>query len=200
MYCSGAESVVVRYTFGDASREKIFKTKLAPIQVETGNRPLNASENYDPNGFKVVVWSPNNRRWLDTVVLDYQVTGFYDYYNAHTMGFWLCGTPDYQRNQDGSITSAVVYLDTLQIDTSVKCPKLVEESVKCKAYLKIFNDSKILYQDQGDCPINYSVDCDPCPPNTIKCKKNGKVRCVPCSEFLNPLKQITSTVKRINSG
>ncbi|MEQ9373283.1 MAG: hypothetical protein RIG63_30310 [Coleofasciculus chthonoplastes F3-SA18-01] len=198
MYCSGAESAVVVYSFGD-TKEKTFKTKLTPIEIEAGNIPLDASENYDSSGFEVYFYSPNNRRWARATVLDYTITGYYSYYNAHTIGLWYCNAPDYQRNEDGSIVTTLVYLDTLQIDTSVKCPK-PPEPAECKAHLKILHGGKILYQDQGKCPVNYKVNCDPCPPNTIRCVEGGKVRCVPCSEFLNPLKQITSKLKQINNG
>jgi len=201
-YCNNSHKAVVTYTFeGKSDLKKRFETEKTPIEIETGSKPIPASENYTPEGFEIYYYSPNNRRWLRLVVQSYVIypsiaASYYSRYNYAGISHWFCGESDFRRNEDGTLSGPGIDVDSLQIDKSVNCPVPMENI----CHLKVFHQGVIIHQDQGKCPVSYTVDCDPCPPGTIRCVKGGKVRCVPCSEFLNPLKQITSKLERINNG
>ncbi|MEQ9355117.1 hypothetical protein [Coleofasciculus chthonoplastes] len=204
-YCNNSVKALVTYTFkGESNSKKRFETKKTPIEVEAGSKPIPAGENYNAEGFEIYFYSPNNRRWIRSIVQDYLIypissPGRYSQYNYAGIAMWGCGQSDFQRVSDGTVVGPGIDVDSLQIDTSVKCPvpPVPMESI---CHLKVLHQGIVIHQDQGECPVNWTIDCDPCPPNTIRCVEGGKVRCVPCSELLNPLKQITSKLKQINNG
>ncbi|MFP5270322.1 hypothetical protein [Coleofasciculus sp.] len=201
-YCKNFSRAIVEYEFKGEENSQIrrFETEKTPFEVTTGSIPVFASDNYDPSGFEIYFYSPNNYGWIRSRVIDFIIyestTKTWDglpYAGIARLG---CGKTDYQRASDGTITGTGIRPSTLEIDKSIKCPQAMGNT----CHIKIFYKGEVIHQDQGKCPLSYNVDCDPCPPNTIKCVENEKVKCVPCSTFLEPLKGMVNTIKGINNG
>ncbi len=202
-YCKLGEKATVNYSFKGV--EKTFTTKGA-IEVQTYTKRINAGVGFSTLGFAVSFYSPNNRNNPEFIVYDYFLfpvpNGEQFYPGQNYVGFcpWFCGEFDFRKNPDGSPNGPGANSATVTINPSKKCPMPLTAN-RCSIEVK--HNGIIIFQDQGECPVNFEVVCgENCPPDTVKCRKSGYPGycCLPCQPTKQSIISIRNIVKNINQG
>ncbi|WP_029635983.1 hypothetical protein [[Scytonema hofmanni] UTEX B 1581] len=205
MVCEIGDKPTIKYKFAGQS-EKRYKSKFSPIEILQKSVPIPASDNYSPQGFGLRVWPVNVGQYVTGVVLDYEIFHnpsfpFYD-----TVSSIACGEKDYivlnptdcaNANLQFAKCRANCYdIDpskTVTIDNTVHCPVPMEE--KCS--LQILYNNLVIFQDQGNCPLEVEVICGDCPEGSIKCShlKYPGYCCIPCKETANKINNLANKIR-----
>lgn len=160
-YCEGDTKARVVYSFNGV--ERIFETGQTPLDVTVESKRVNATENYRQEGYTIRFYSPNNRGHITALVRDYIIFPLDDDYfgrDSRGISFWNCEAVDFQRHSNGSYAGPVMRLGTLEvIQNGDKCPTPLKN--RCNIQVKYKNT--VIFQDQGECPINFRVECGDCP-------------------------------------
>ena len=196
-YCVEGSSPIVKYKFGTGGYKQ-FKSEVSPIEVTIQSFPIPNTDNYNGEGFKVsfrVANDPN--RTIELFLLDYKFEdlppGLGYPPDAKNMRFMECGDKEFNPGAIGCLTS------TLQINYSIKCP--TPSNSRCA--IQVFNLNKgLVFQDQGDCPVDFEVQCGNCPDGFIECQTSTYPGycCLSCSEVKGEIIAIKNTVKSLNNG
>ncbi|MGL5925485.1 hypothetical protein [Chroococcidiopsis sp.] len=203
-YCKPSEPATITYSF--AGNKKQFVTDKTPIDIATYEKRINTSPNFKAEGYTINFYSPNNRRTLENIVRDHIIT----YYPAYVTesGFsvpasysisWIdCGAFDFIRNTNGTLGGVEIDPNTLIYKPEIKCPG---PPLGNKCSIEVKHKGIIIFQDQGNCPVSFSIQCGDCPEGTIKCNAPGYPGycCLPCTEIAGEIKAIASQVRRINN-
>lgn len=201
------KKATIIYSFN--KQDKAFKTENVPIEVRVYSKSTNTTENYNPEGFGIRFYSPNNRNWIEIPVRDYQIYDvpngelYYPGENYKGISWWGCNKDDFNRNPDGSLNGPGINTATFSLISSLKCPTVSQNQAKVKCYLEVKYAGQIIFTDSGDCPVKYAVACgEECPPGTTKCASTNYPGycCLPCNEIAGEIKAIANQVRRINNG
>lgn len=186
MYCNEGDEPIIEYQFGTKPKRK-FKSKFAPIEVETKPYKIPATENYNSQGFQIRFYSPNNFRWVEYIVIDYDIKPIYNVYAIHLQ---MCEQKSIDYN-----TGPEIDVSTISINRNIKCP--VPEIERCSLLVKY--NGVIIYQDQGDCPVSVDVICGNCPPHHIECKSNKYPGycCIGCESTANSIHSLANKIKNV---
>lgn len=202
-YCKAGEKATVNYSFKGVEKSYAVAANNTPIDVNTYQNRINATGNFNPQGFRLRYYSPNNRSTPDGAVLAYQIFPSLDYdygVNYEGISVWNCGAFDFTRNPDGSLNGAGCDISTIYTDNSMKCASPLTGN-RCSIEVK--RNGIIIFQDQGECPVSFDVVCgEGCPTGTLKCPQSGYPGfcCVPCTEIATGIKAITTHVRSVNNG
>ncbi|MEY2859283.1 MAG: hypothetical protein RLZZ74_3596, partial [Cyanobacteriota bacterium] len=85
--------------------------------------------------------------------------------------------------------------DTLVIDSTIKCPI----AGKDRCAIQVFNtkSGELIFQDQGDCPCVFEVQCGNCPDEHIECKANHYPGycCIPCESISQKIHNLANRIQ-----
>ncbi len=193
MSCNIGDKPIVKYKLGTGNY-KYFKSDFSPIEVVSKTTPIANTDNFDGEGFEISFYSTNNFRTITTTVTDYRTvdTGGGDPAFRYEIYWANCGSKIIQEsgvNYDPS---------TLVVNRNIKCL----ESLKNRCSIIIKYQEKIIFQDQGDCPIEFEIQCGNCPDGYTECKTSTYPGycCLPCNEVKNEIITIKNTIKNFNNG
>lgn len=197
-YCRKGEKANITFKLGE--REGVFITENTPVDVESYQKRVNASENFRPEGIGIRFYSPNNRITLDFPVRDfiiYPVQNF-DYGDDYEgISWWSCEADDFNRQADGSLSGPGIATRTLTF-TNQRCPT----PLKAKCYIEVLHAGNIIFRDQGDCPASISIFCGDCPEGFLRCETFNfpGYCCAECDPLAQDIKSISETLKQLNKG
>lgn len=208
-FCEPGVKATVNYQFKETKKRYI--TNNTPIDVHTYSETIGRTSNYNPEGYGITFYSPNNRLWYTYPIKDYTIyyeapyTNEGGYYIAGYYGisFVHCGGTDFDRNPDGSLNGPEVDPNTITTDPNLKCPIADTSDAKTKCFIEVKHDGNTVFKDSGDCPVSFKVACgEECPEGTVKCFSTNYPGycCLPCSEIKAEIKAIVSQVRSINNG
>ena len=189
-YCNNNEKATVSYSF-NGTQNANFET-TGSIEISTGIEN-NSGSNYNPNGYQITFYSPNNYKNIIAVVTDYQLVdtgqgGDYKY----TIKLRDC---------DGVWGNETLAHNNLVFDTSVHCPGTKNDSSNC--FIKVTKNGAQIHKATGKCPVNFTVACgDNCPDGYMRCEKPEYPGycCIPCDEIRNGIVAAISEIRSKNRG
>lgn len=189
MYCQTGEKPIIEYSFGQGSVRK-FKSDFAPIDVSSKPAPVESSDNFNSQGYQLNFYSTNNFRDLSIIVKDYKIA-ISDNPDNSVIRYMNCGETKFQPGVNFRPS-------TLIVNPNIKCPS----PSKNRCSIEVKHKGIIIFQDQGDCPCNFKVQCGDCPEGYIKCQKPlyPGYCCISCSEIRGGIASITTTLRNINNG
>ena len=186
-HCKVGDKPIVKYKFGDDTKYRIFKSQYAPIDVVTKTTPVEGTGNYNNEGYEVTFYSPNNFKFVSFIVKDWRTvdTGRYIEFQRIACGKNVFGTGVTEIDPNRAIT----------FDYTKKCTPPVD-SQRCS--IEISHKGIILFQDQGKCPLDYSVQCGKCPDGQHECESNiyPYYCCNSCGETAAKIRSLASKVGR----
>lgn len=195
--CEQGQKPIVKYKFGEGGFRQ-FKTDIAPIDIVAKTYPIPNTENYGNQGYQIRFYSPNNFATLEYTVLDYKlkmIPSELGYgVNDRELIVIQCDQTTFPE------TGVACDITTIVKDVNIKCLSATKN--RCSIQLFDTTSGKLIFQDQGDCPIEFKVQCGNCPDDSIECKTSGYPGycCIPCNELKNEILGIQNTVKNINNG
>lgn len=194
MACEPGQKPKVIYQFQDGN-QRTFLSKLSPIDVEVRETPIDATENYREEGYTIRFYSTNNYRNVEWIVKDYYI---YEQPREVSQFRYVIRAIDcvhYSYHNTG------VNIDpsTLTIDSSQKCP-LYQRSSNKKCSIIVSHKGNSVFQDQGNCPCSYKIQCGNCPDGSIECQTNSYPGycCIEYSQIKAEIAHLTAMVRRIN--
>lgn len=204
MHCKAGDKPTVKYWFQGQS-QKEYRSEFSPIDIITKEVPIDASANYSNEGFVA-------RFRADPCTNGYQCAALWKDFEIYhpnpgvpPIVFYIpCGDTSWSRANDGSRNYFILNRgrwDTenwVLVDTSQKCPQTVNK--RCS--IQVRYNGLVIFQDQGNCPITYSVSCGNCPngQEEHRISKYPGYCCMDCSVIKNEIKSIASVLKRNRRG
>ncbi|MGD1909564.1 MAG: hypothetical protein ACFB2X_01455 [Rivularia sp. (in: cyanobacteria)] len=210
MLCATKNSATVIYQFAGDEKKRFFVEKEdLPIEVvkekvkKSSNTLSGFRESFpgaEKGSYSFVIEAPAEIP-EDTEIEIYLIEGIWDDYGG--IGTYVTD-PGIVKRYEG---------DPLLIGTGRSVSGTVTnlEPVECYAIgtiewryldgckLKIFNhQGKVLYEEEGDCPLTFEVTCDDdCPSGHIKCNSNKYPGycCVNCKDFTSKIRSLGSKLK-----
>ncbi|MBH8563764.1 hypothetical protein I8748_16460 [Nostoc sp. CENA67] len=205
-YCNQGDSPIIKYKFQGDTKDRTFRSKYAPIEVITRETPINSSDDYREDGYAIDPFPGNSsRNWA--TVRDHKYffipgdrwQGFNG--SPHQVAIVGCNGTGFAKVADCGAHPAYAYCDCLVtsvaggvplVNTSIICPS--SKNKRCSIEIKY--NGIILFQDQGNSPVNYSVQCGKCPDSQHECE--SKVYpyycCNSCAETANKINNLASKV------
>lgn len=185
-YCELGNKPTVKYSF-KGGKERSFKTDLAPIEVISKESPVEANDSFNNDGYHFTVYSTNNFRNFSNFCRAHR---FVDKGGTDPMWRWEleiigCGGTKWERTVN-------VNPSTFVIDSTRKCPGT--QKLRCSIIVK--HQGQPIFQDQGDCPVSFSVQCGNCPDGQIECKKAEYPGycCIPCQGTAQKINNIGNKI------
>jgi hypothetical protein len=193
-YCNQGDNPIIKYKFGNGGY-RFFKSTISPIEVKTKSVPIPSTDSYNNEGFTITANIYNYSSPTITIpIRDYKVTEilphqpFYGGSNRYVY-FQLC-----EDDKIDEVTSAALDMSTFQINNQIKCT----DSKNKRCSIQVFSEESILiFQDQGDCPVSVEVQCGNCPPHNIECKANHYPGycCIPCESTAQKIHNLANRIK-----
>ena len=86
----------------------------------------------------------------------------------------------------------------VSFDYTKKCPESNDNKNRCS--IQVLYQGLVIFQDQGDCPINFSVSCGNCPEGTEEHKTSAYPGycCMDCASIAAEIRGLTNTVRGLN--
>jgi hypothetical protein len=179
--CKVGDKPIIKYRFQGDTKDRIFKSKFAPIEVATKELPLESDGNYNGQGFGIGFVPLNGNGtffWFE--VLDFKIFQIPQgvdptWGTTPRIALRSCGQASFSKLSDCSSSRSGAYVQCLNtslfngqynIDPNRKCP--TPKSGRCSIEIKY--NGLILHQDQGNCPVSYSVQCGKCPDGQHECE------------------------------
>ncbi|BAY89658.1 MULTISPECIES: hypothetical protein [unclassified Tolypothrix] len=203
-YCKAGDKPTVRYKFGTGN-EKTFKSPYAPIEVITKNTPVDATSNYNQQGFRIGLSSINAGN-IGLIITDYK---FVTAQGILCFIWKACGEYSWGTGSScpaGSIELAAgcpAHLVTAysasfyEFNTNVKCPSPNVD----KSSIEVRYNGLTIFQDQGNGTVTFDVQCSNCPDGQCECKTSEYPGycCSDCNSLTGEIATIKSAVKVLNS-
>ena len=199
MTCSTGDKPIITYKFGNGNN-RIYKSDFSPIEIISKAAPVISGENFNNDGYQLQVRSLQYSGGAgDIIVKDYMT-----FYQGNILYFTAiyCGQTDYPRNQDGSLGALIALNNgnpaiTRNPDPAVKCPG-IPPLPRCS--LQIMHNGQLLFQDQGECPVVYDVQCTKCPEGTCECPTPNYPGycCLDCASTAASIRAITNNLRAKN--
>ncbi|BAZ50131.1 hypothetical protein NIES4103_27450 [Nostoc sp. NIES-4103] len=192
-HCNTGDKPVIKYRFQGDTKDRVFKTKFAPVTVDIKEQPIN-SGSYASEGMKINYIITDGDKPRSEIVLAYRV----DYYNFFG-GYWglltiPCGATkqNFPANPTDTGRGVAIYPNSIVVDTSVKCP--VAANKRCSIEIK--HKGIIIFQDQGNCPVTYSFQCGNCPDSQHECESKiyPYYCCNSCADTANKIRNLASKI------
>ena len=229
MACEGSDQAVVKYTFGGNNEDvRTFRTTTPPIIVDTSQYELGipggqCNYQYIATVFfghecggtaltgttDILIHGKALGAAMETYFPPYDgpnqgsgpTANLRVYYQGGSRGgrndlIFVCsgGIGTNRANYYARIVK-VVPQDPTKVDN---CGDLR----KCSILIKNPATNQIIFKDQGDCPCDYEIQCDGCPPGHIKGDSSGYPGycCLPCSEIKSGLQVIAQHIRSLRNG
>lgn len=207
MACDSGDKPTIIYSF-DGGSERIFKTDLSPIEVTIKNIPVDATGNYNREGFELRFTRENDGSGY--------LTYAYDYYtfaipggspiSTNYIAWWACGQSGFGKRSPCTANYEVYGNCALNIQNYVPGSAVINRAIKCptaignKCSIIISHNGQSIHKDQGACPTIYDVQCKRCPEGTCECKTPiyPGYCCLDCSTTAASIRTITNELKTKN--
>lgn len=209
IYCDEGDRPIIKYRFQGDTKDRTFKSKYASIEVITKETPIGSSSDYREEGYAIDPF-PNNssRNWI--IVRDHKfftIPGnLWQGFNGspHQVAIIGCGQTTFTKVANCSAHIAMSYCDCLVtsiadsyilINTDIKCD--TAKNKRCSIEIK--HKGLIIFQDQGNCPVTYSVQCGKCPDGQHECESKiyPYYCCNSCADTASKIKKLASKVGKI---
>ncbi|MBD2503131.1 hypothetical protein [Anabaena azotica] len=202
VYCQSGDKPTVKYKFNN-QKERIYRSQFSPIEVIAKNLPLEATSTYLNEGFLINYRSVSCTNFNCAAIVHdwYAETDRFGYGELY---YIPCGQTSYPKNADGS-RRLIAFLTVGKINDqwafpnySIKCPS----TNKQRCSIQILHNGLIIFQDQGDCPVTFSVSCGNCPDGQEEHKTSTYPGycCMDCASLEAEIRTITNTIRRLNRG
>lgn len=208
-HCNQGDKPIIKYRFQGDTKDRIFRSRYAPIEVQAKETPVEGSDKYSNEGYKLKFVNPSNPNFVgEYIVLDYQI---FEVSNSFFGGdpntvryqaaFIFCGEKGHTKN-GLPCTGYLPYVNCLRdynvstrspiIDTTVRCPN--SSSKRCSIIIE--HKGIIVFQDQGNCPATYSVQCGKCSDGQHECESKiyPYYCCNSCADTANKIRNLASQV------
>jgi hypothetical protein len=197
-YCNEGDKPTIKYKFS-GQNEKTFKSEFAPIDVITKTIPIEGTDNYSNSGFLIRFRSGScNGLTCQLIVHDYYIQ--YQAPEGSPRIYYIpCGETKFSSSAWFSINRGEIEPGKLvQVDTSVRCS--TSNNQRCS--IQILHNNMLLFSDQGNCPVTFTVSCGNCPPGTEEHKTNTYPGycCLDCQSIASEIRGIANTVRGLNRG
>lgn len=205
MACQVGDKPTVKYKFAGQS-EKRYKSQFAPIEIIQKTVPIPASGNYNPQGFGLRVWPVNIGEYVTGIVLDYEIFHNPNYPFFDTVSSIPCGEKDYHVLSPADckyygreyVKCRLDCYDIdptkeVSIDRTVHCPVFMEE--KCS--IQVLYNNLVIFQDQGNCPLEVEIICGDCEQGYIRCEthKYPGYCCLPCKSTAAKINNLANRIR-----
>ena len=205
-HCNQGDKPIIKYRFQGDTKDRIFKSKYAPIDVEIKEAPANATENNNREGFALKYTVTGSVEYVVTDYILFKTPSGVFGVNAPEFTYrlaWLgCGQKQYKKSTSEctgylrytNCLEAIVWTDNFVVDPTVKCPSPLPR--RCSIIVK--HKGIILLEDQGNCPVSHSVQCGKCPDGQHECESNiyPYYCCNSCGETAAKIRSLASKVGR----
>ena len=194
MACSKGDKPIITYKFSNGNN-RIYQSDFSPIDVITKTAPVESSDKWSEEGYDVTIRSTQFSGGVGTrTVRDYMT---FSRGNALYVVTLPCGQSDYPRDENGDFAGLIELNNgnpAITIDNSKKCPG-IPPTTRCS--LQIIHNGQVLFQDQGNCPVTYSVQCGKCPPGKYECYSPiyPGYCCLDCASTAASIRNITNDLK-----
>jgi hypothetical protein len=212
VYCQTGDKPTIKYRFS-GQNEKVYKSDFAPVEVTTKVTPIENTGNYKPEGYGIGFVPLNgNGTYFWHIVHDHKIfnipTGVDPtWQTTPRITLMLCGQTAFPKVSNCGSSAFQFYTECLQtslfngqfdIDPNRKCPTANGE--RCS--IQITHNGIVIFQDQGNCPVTFSVSCGNCPPGTEEHKSSiyPGYCCLDCASVASEIRLITNTVRGLNRG
>ncbi|MFN6484630.1 MULTISPECIES: hypothetical protein [unclassified Nostoc] len=213
MVCTKGDKPTITYKFGTGN-DRIYQAQYAPIDIVTGTLPIDATANYKNAGYQINFQSPQGQfGYISAIVVDYQIIYYpggnqFDPLRGYYIAFIGCGSTSFAVNSPskgmptdygGLVLSASMTTGVIDsINTNIKCAS--PNSNRCT--FQVFSNNLLLFQDQGNCPCTYTIQCGRCPEGTCECASPiyPGYCCNDCESSAASIRSITNDLRRLNNG
>ncbi|MEH2454490.1 hypothetical protein [Nostoc sp.] len=194
-YCRIGEKSRVTYNF-KGQPSVTYESDISPIEVTTASTSKNNTSNYNSQGYQITFNSPQGAYGTITAVItDYKIE-YVDYgvghpYTGYYISLIRCGSTTFPPRANG-LPEAKLTDTNISVDNSVKCPVPAGSTTQV-CNIKISSNGNILFQADGDCPVNFTVGCgDECPDGYCKidCKTYPGYCCLNEAELQSLITQL----------
>jgi hypothetical protein len=189
MACKVGQKPKILYQFKDGV-QRVFQSDLSPIEVIAKAAPVKATANYNRRGYTIQFYSTNNYQTLRLAVVDHYIVE----YPGETDPKWKYGI--YWLGCNYPIYEGVnVNPNTLIIDNSKGCPSPQKE----KSSIIVSAGGRTIFQDQGDAPLSYKIQCGNCPDgqSEMKINKHPGYCCIDCQSVAQEIAALRYAIKRV---
>lgn len=193
-YCKNGDKPTVKYKFGTGGF-RIFKAEISPIDVKQKEAPIPSTSDYNNEGFGVRAAIYNySEPTITLTVRDYKVTDIrpdQPFYGGSNRYVYFQNCDEEKINED---ISYALDMSTFEILDNTKCSNSKDK--RCS--LQVFDsEGNMIFQDQGDCPCEFEVQCGNCPENTIECKTSHYPGycCIPCVPTANKIDNLSNSIR-----
>ncbi|MEM7712027.1 MAG: hypothetical protein AAF349_00285 [Cyanobacteria bacterium P01_A01_bin.68] len=210
MFCSDKNSATVIYSFNNSEEERFFVDEPdLPIEVveekikKSSGLESTFDQSFDGSNPGSYVFTINCPPEIpqDVEIEIYLISAVWDDYGGigtYSTGYGIVKTYEGEALLVGTgryISGTVTNIEPIQCFARIT----LDWRYKNACRLKISKDSgKILYEKDGECPLDFEVTCDDdCPSGHIKCKSNKYPGycCVNCSEFTSKIRSLGSNLR-----
>lgn len=190
-YCETGDKPVIFYKFGNGN-EKRYQFDFAPIDIITRNQPIGTTSNFNGDGYQISFFSPNNGINLSFIVKDYYLN-YASTYNGHPALMFLgCESTGFTAGPNVDVSS-------ITKNYTIKC---LTPDVGANEYLiEISYNNLQIFQDKGDAPVTFDVQCGKCPQGFCEYKipKYPGYCCLDCAYTAASIRFITNVLRSKNS-
>jgi hypothetical protein len=212
LYCEAGDKPTIKYQFS-GQNEKIYKSEFAPIEVVTKTTLIEGSSNYKSEGYGIGFIPLNgNGTYFWFSVVDHKIFAIPSgvdpiWGTTPRIALMYCGETVFSKLSNCSASRSGPYVECLQtflfngsfdIDPTRKCISV--NNNKCT--IQITYNGLTIFQDQGNCPVNFSVSCGNCPPGTEEHKSSiyPGYCCLDCASVASEIRGITNTIRGLTRG
>ncbi|MEM9927181.1 MAG: hypothetical protein AAF915_26135 [Cyanobacteria bacterium P01_D01_bin.50] len=203
-YCTGKDLATIKYKFGEGE-DKVLVVEKENLPVQVAKEQIKKSsgirtnfferfEGREPGSYSFTVNAPSGVPEGVEVEI-YLTSGTWDDYGRigdYSTGYGIVkkyeGEPllvGKGRTIQGSVTN----VEPVSCYVRVSLDWRFENTCK----LVVFHKNKVIYEETGDCPLNFQTTCDQdCPPRTLKCasSKYPGYCCLPCKSTANKIRNL----------
>lgn len=194
VYCQEGDKPTIKYKFS-GQNEKIHFSEYAPIDVVTKEIPVEGTQNYVNDGFGIAFRSGScSGLTCNFVVQDYYIE--YPPGDFAKVFIMPCGQTTFSNSATSINRGEIVPGQLLIVNPNQKCPA----PGKKRCSIQVLYNNILVFSDQGDCPVSFSVQCGNCPPGTEEHKSPAfpGYCCLECENIASQIRQIAATVRGIN--
>ncbi len=137
MACSKGDNPKITYNFNNGAN-KVYMPSFSPVEIITNDKPIDATSNYNPEGFQITFESPQAR--LGTIVItvaDYMIFFYpggnqFDSYRGYYIAIMGCGSTSFSKpssprgipyDYNGyNISLRMTTGNIDNINTNIRCP------------------------------------------------------------------------------
>lgn len=208
-YCENKNSATIIYKFKD-TEEKRFIVKEQNLPVKVSSEKIKKSsgvkssfeasfEGDAPGSYAFTINAPSEIPENSEVEI-YLESGTWDDYGGVGTYTTEIGIVESYKGEPlligtgFSVQGTVTNVEPVQCYARISIDWRYEDA--CKLVISYLD--KILYEEIGECPLNFEVVCDKdCPPEHLKCKSNKYPGycCLPCSRTANKIRVLGSRLQ-----